>query len=298
MRADDERPATLRERVRVIGLCSDANSSHLRGAADAPAAIRRVIASGASNLSSETGTDLGTEAHFGFGTDYAIGDDEDDYLGIEQIVAREMREGARLLILGGDHAVSFPVMRAVAARYGPVEVLHFDAHADIYEAYEGNRYSHASPFARIMEEGLARRLVQVGVRTLNAHQRHQIERYGVEVYEAAGFEASRFDARFSGPLYISFDLDALDPAFAPGVSHHEPGGLSVREALTVIRALDVPVIGADIVEYNPRRDLNDLTAAVALKLLKELGAKMLETLPGTSDGRTTAAVSPRGPLPR
>ena len=79
----------------------------------------------------------------------------------------------------------------------------------------------------------------------------------------------------AGPVYLSFDLDALDPAFAPGVSHHEPGGLTVREALGILQRLDARLVGADIVEYNPRRDIQDMTAMVAVKLLKEIAGKML-----------------------
>ena len=75
-----------------------------------------------------------------------------------------------------------------------------------------------------------------------------------------------------GPLYVSIDLDALDPAFAPGVSHHEPGGLSVRELLSVLHRIDAPIVGADVVEYNPARDVNGVTAVVAAKLVKELAA--------------------------
>lgn len=130
-------------------------------------------------------------------------------------------------------------------------------------------------FARIMEEELAKRLVQVGIRTLNQHQKEQAEKYSVEVHQMKDFDSRQFKPKFDGPVYITFDIDGLDPAFAPGVSHHEPGGLSVREALNIIQDIDVPVIGADIVEYNPSRDINDMTAMVAAKLLKEIAGKML-----------------------
>jgi arginase len=87
---------------------------------------------------------------------------------------------------------------------------------------------------------------------------------------------SRFaELRLDGPLYISFDLDVLDPAFAPGVSHHEPGGLSVREALTFIQSIQAQIVGADIVEYNPVRDRDGVTAMVAAKVLKEIAAGMV-----------------------
>ncbi|MBY0422446.1 MAG: arginase family protein, partial [Parvularculaceae bacterium] len=174
-------------------------------------------------------------------------------------------------VLGGDHAITHAVLRAIAGRFGPVDILHFDAHPDIYEDYEGNKRSHASPFARIMEAGLARRLVQVGIRTLSARCRPQIEKYRVEIVPMRGFRAEAAPA-LEGPVYISFDLDGLDPAFAPGVSHHEPGGLSVREALDVLHAVRAPIVGADVVEHNPDRDVNGVTAVVAAKLVKEIAA--------------------------
>jgi arginase family enzyme len=122
-----------------------------------------------------------------------------------------------------------------------------------------------------MERGLARRLVQVGIRTLNAHCRVQAERFGVEIVEMRHFRPDAVPHR-EGPLYISLDLDGFDPAFAPGVSHHEPGGLSVRDVLAVLDRVRAPIVGADIVEYNPARDLNGVTAVLAAKLVKEVAA--------------------------
>jgi len=131
--------------------------------------------------------------------------------------------------------------------------------------------SHASPFARIMEQRLATRLVQVGIRTSNRHCREQARRFGVETVEMKDFVAGRVPIP-DQPLYVSIDLDALDPAFAPGVSHHEPGGLSVRDILSVLHRVPGPIVGADVVEYNPTRDINGMTAVVAAKLVKELAA--------------------------
>jgi agmatinase len=181
------------------------------------------------------------------------------------------REGAMPLFLGGDHMVSFPIVRGLAASHGPLNILHFDAHPDLYDDFAGDPHSHASPFARIMEGGHARRLVQVGIRTLNRHCREQVARFGVEVVEMDGFDARAVPIP-DGPLYISIDLDALDPAFAPGVSHHEPGGLSTRELLSVLHRVAGPIVGADVVEYNPVRDVNGVTAALAAKLVKECAA--------------------------
>ena len=167
--------------------------------------------------------------------------------------------------------VTHPIVAGIAAERGPVAILHFDAHPDLYDDFEGDPLSHASPFARIMEKGLASRLVQVGIRTANAHCREQAKRFGVETVEMRSFAPDRVPIP-EGPLYISIDMDALDPAFAPGVSHHEPGGLSVRDILSVLDRVPGPLIGADIVEYNPSRDVNGMTAVVAAKLVKEIAA--------------------------
>ena len=133
----------------------------------------------------------------------------------------------------------------------------------------------ASPFARTMEDGLASRLVQVGIRTLSQHLRSQAERFGVEIHEMRNLDTRSIGLDFEGPVYISCDIDALDPAYAPAVSHLEPGGLSVRDILGIIQRLPNRIVGADIVEYNPGRDINDMTAMVAAKLLKEIAGRML-----------------------
>jgi arginase family enzyme len=153
--------------------------------------------------------------------------------------------------------------------------VQFDAHPDLYDIFEGDRYSHACPFARIMEEGLATRLLQLGIRTMSGHQQEQATHFGVEVHDMRRWGDGPV-LRIEGPVYVSFDLDALDPAFVPGVAHHEPGGLSVRQALDVIQRLPGPIVGADVVEYNPRNDVGGVTARVAAKLVKELAARMLE----------------------
>lgn len=258
-------------RVRLIGLPTDSHSSFLRGAAGAPPLIRAALASDHANQAAESGAELGIDLILEEGCDLPLREDEGDFALISAAVAASISEGAIPLALGGDHFISFPVVQAVAAAHGPVDILHFDAHPDLYADFEGDPLSHASPFARIMERGLARRLVQVGIRTLNRHCREQAERFGVEIIEMRHFAPERVP-RLQGPLYISIDLDGFDPAFAPGVSHHEPGGLSVRDVLAVLDRVDCPLVGADIVEYNPARDLNGVTAVLAAKLVKEIAA--------------------------
>lgn len=193
---------------------------------------------------------------------------------IEQAITRLLDGGGRALTLGGDHAITYPILCAYNPHYPDLTILHIDAHPDLYDELEGDRLSHACPFARIMEAGLARRLVQVGVRTLNPHQRQQAERFGVEIFEMRRLAAFRPN-ELNAPLYISLDLDALDPAFAPGVSHHEPGGMSTRQVIDILHQAPGPIVGADIVEYNPTRDPLDMTAMLAAKLTKELIGRML-----------------------
>jgi agmatinase len=261
--------------VALIGIMSDENSSFMRGAAAAPKFIREALHCGSANLCSELGVDLAGNPRFVDVGDRQIARGRENFLSIESEISTLLARGALPLVLGGDHSISYPVLRAVHRCHGPVNILHFDAHPDLYHDFEGNPYSHASPFARIMEKGFARRLVQIGIRTLNAQLRDQVERFGVETHEIKDVNCSDIAVDFDGPVYVSCDIDVLDPAHAPGVSHHEPGGLSVRDVIAVIQRLSGRVIGADIVEFNPARDINNMTAMVAAKLLKEIAGKML-----------------------
>ena len=186
-----------------------------------------------------------------------------------------MDRGLRPLSLGGDHSITLPLVRAVSKRVPGLTILHFDAHPDLYDDFENNRHSHASPFARIMEEKVAKRLLQIGIRTLNRHQREQAERFGVEIIEMRNVPALE-KMKVQGPVYISFDMDVLDPAFAPGISHREPGGMSVREAITHLHAIEGQIVGADLVEFNPAQDVSNVTAMVATKLVKELLGIMIQ----------------------
>lgn len=261
----------FRRTVRLIGLPTDVNSSFLRGPARGPAAIRAAVASDHTSGSAEIGDAFGQDVRWNDVGDLPLGENESDEARIEAAVAQAIAAGEMPFSLGGDHSITFPVMRAVARAYGPVDILHFDAHPDLYDCFQDNPRSHASPFARIMEAGLAKRLVQVGIRTLNVHQRQQAERFGVEIMLMSDFAPEGVPV-LDGPLYISLDLDGLDPSAAPGVSHCEPGGLTVREVLGVLRRQKASLIGADLVEYNPARDVHGMTGAVAAKLVREIGA--------------------------
>lgn len=269
--------------IGLLGIPWDASSSFERGAAEAPAKIRQALHSPSSNFWNERGDEISASGLLHDQGDLLLSDDAAAArAAIEAGVRAVIERGLKPLMLGGDHSVTYPILRAfkdpstaLGAGSKPLTVLHIDAHGDLYDEFEGDRYSHACPFARIMEERLAARLVQVGVRTLTAHQRSQAAKFGVEILGADRWrEALPLIARFKSPVYVSLDLDALEPMLAPGVSHPEPGGLSVREVLEILGALRVPLAGADIVEYNPRNDVRDLTARVAAKFVKELVAHL------------------------
>lgn len=260
--------------VAIVGVPWDEHSSFLRGAAGAPPLIRTAMRAPSSNPSTESGLDLGSDARLRDAGDLEIPPGEAALAAIEHGVASLLATGARVLALGGDHAISYPVLRAQAARHPGLTLVHVDAHPDLYDEFQGDRLSHACPFARIMEERLASRLVQIGIRTLNAEQRAQVERFGVELVEMKDFRPDLVVSA-DGPVYVSLDLDGLDPAFAPGVSHPEPGGLATRDVIGIVQRLRGRVVGADVVELNPARDVGGATAMVAAKLAKELAARLL-----------------------
>ncbi len=257
------------ENIIIQGIPYDDKSSFLEGAAEAPEIIREILHSGSSNYYAENGVNTESDQVVDAG-DFEI----NEYFEIEQITRKNLKNG-RVITLGGDHSVTYPVVKAFHSVYPKLDILHFDAHTDLYEDYDGDRYSHACPFARIMEGGHAARLVQVGIRTMSRHHREQVEKFGVEVIEMRDFSVEKIPA-FDNPLYVSIDMDAFDPAFAPGVSHHEPGGLTVREVVDSIAKIKSEIVGADIVEYNPSRDVSEITGALAAKLLKELLGKLIK----------------------
>jgi agmatinase len=261
-------------RVALVGFRSDANSSYRRGAADAPPLIREALFCESSNSWSEGRREISKESLFDAGD--LVEEDGEVFGRIEAAIGRLLEDGYSPISLGGDHAITYPIVRALARRIPRLSILQFDAHPDLHDEFGGNRFSHACPFARIMEEGLAGRLVQVGIRTADRRQREQAERFGVEMIEMQDLRDG-LALRFDGAVYVTFDLDGLDPAFAPGVSHREPGGLSTRQAVDLILGLEGKVVGGDVVEFNPQMDPSGMTAMVAAKLVKELAGKILST---------------------
>jgi agmatinase len=254
-------------RAAVLGLPTFQNSSFVRAPLDGPSLIAAAMRREESNGWTETGVDLskaGTVEDLG---DLAL-ETPDDFQRI-RAAAGALFATRRAVFLGGDHSVTYPILAGLHDRLGPVDVVHVDAHPDLYDDYEGNPLSHASPFARALEHGYIRKLHQFGIRTMNAHQREQVQRFGVRSHEMR--DRARWPVPdVAGPVYVTIDLDGLDPSCAPGVSHWEPGGLSVREVLDVVHSIHAPVVGGDVVEYNSARDPQGITAVVAARIAMEI----------------------------
>jgi agmatinase len=195
--------------------------------------------------------------------------------------------GAMPLIAGGDHSITLPILRSLARRHGPLSLIHFDAHPDTWDQYFGSKFFHGTPFRRAVEEHLLdpRRMLQVGIRgpvygpeDFAFQDEHGIEIIRVEAVKEQGLAwvAERLGRLRGGPVYCSFDIDAVDPAYAPGTGTPEVGGLTSYEAVTLVRALaGLNLIGADVVEVSPLYDgPGQVTALLAANLMFELVSVM------------------------
>ncbi len=258
--------------VTLLGFDWDASSSYARGTAHGPAVIRTLLSTEASSPYSLSGADyreIVTQHDFNaLPKDGALAREE-----IGHRILESLNSGQKPLSLGGDHSVTFPILQSIRNIHGPVNILHIDAHTDLYDEFEGDPYSHACPFYRAIEDGCVNELVQVGLRSISPGAKAYGESKGVVMLGADEAKAVPFE-KLRTPLYVSIDLDGIDPAYAPGVSHPEPGGLTSREVIGLINKIQGPIVGADIVEYNPERDINLLTAHLAARLAKELAAKL------------------------
>ncbi len=254
-------------RFALLGAPHDAGSTFRPGARLAPQAIRNMASS--LSAANEHGVDLA-----GLGVD--LGDlelavtPEIAWASIEEAVGGVLDRGAVPIVLGGDHAVTVPAFTAVRKRRGDVHFLCFDAHPDLYPEYDGDRYSHACVTRRILElDGMeGRHVTQVGIRASNPMQRAVAEEAGIRSVPA--WDSDLFYFEGEGPVYVSVDVDVLDPAYAPGCGNPVPGGLMTRELLADLQALDVEIAGFDVVEVNPLLDPAGITAVAAVRVVTEL----------------------------
>jgi guanidinopropionase len=201
---------------------------------------------------------------------------------IEAFYGEIQAAGARPLTAGGDHLTTLPILRALA-KQAPVGLVQFDAHSDTYDSFFGSRYNHGTPFRRAIEEGLVdpRRMIQIGIRgAISDAANYDFARAAgvrivfIEEFMARGVADVMAEVRAiigDQPTYLSFDIDALDPSFAPGTGTPEIGGMSTREAQAMIRLMEgVHLVGADLVEVSPPLDPSGLTALTGATLMFEL----------------------------
>ena len=206
---------------------------------------------------------------------------------IEAAAAGLLAEAAHLLAIGGDHTIAYPLLRVTSQRFGPVALVHFDAHLDTWQTYFGAPLTHGTPFRRAAEEGLfsEEHSIHVGIRGplyspsdleedaelgFAAVSAMEIERIGID-----GVAAAIRDRVQDRPLYVSVNIDVLDPAHAPGTGTPEAGGLTSREVLGILRGLaGMRLVGADVVEVAPAYDHAEMTAVAAAHVCYELLALM------------------------
>jgi agmatinase len=202
---------------------------------------------------------------------------------LEQAARVLLDSASRLLVLGGDHTIALPMLRTVAAKHGPIAVLHFDAHLDTFGDYFGASVHHGSPFRRAAEEGLLDQssCAHIGIRgpLYGEHDELDDAEMGFAVTRCESIQLHGLAHAIEGtrkrlgdrPVYISVDVDVLDPAFAPGTGTPEAGGMSSREVLSFLRSLKgLNVVGADIVEVSPPYDHADTTALAAAHIAYEI----------------------------
>lgn len=276
--------------VLIVGAPFDGGTSFRPGARFGPRAVRQASAL-TRGFHPEPGLDLFDHLRCADGGDVATVP-----LSIDESLARIAarleeiaRKGAVPALVGGDHSVTLGALRALAKVHGPLGLIHFDAHSDTYGPAWGFDVHHGTIFRNAVEEGLLRpnEVIQLGIRgpLTEAHDLSFAERSGFEIVsvdaikrdlDAARTRLARF--RHGGPVYVSFDLDCIDPAYAPGTGTPVPGGLTSYEALSLTRSLvGVPIVGLDVVEISPDHDPSGNTALLAATLLAQMLASLAST---------------------
>lgn len=270
--------------IAVVGIPFDGGTTYRPGARFGPSAVRqgsRLLrpynpAVGALPFELAQVVDAGDIACTPFGTEEAVTQ-------IEAAAEALLADGGRLVAIGGDHTVALPLLRATAARHGPLALVHFDAHLDTWDVYFGQRFTHGSPFRRAWEEGLLQRdhSTHVGLRGPLYSSTDLVDDAGMGFAQittddvadrgTAAVVAHMLERVGDAPLYVSIDIDVLDPAHAPGTGTPEAGGLTSRELLALVRGLGSSrIVGADVVEVSPAYDHAEITAIAAAHVVYEL----------------------------
>ena len=270
--------------VGVLGVPFDIGTSYRPGARFGPIGIRlasRTLRNwhpdlGVAPFGAQQVADAGDVACSTFVIDDAI-------VAIERAATELTESGGRLVTLGGDHTIAFPLLRTMRARHGPVALVHFDAHVDTYDTYMGAPFTHGTPFRRAAEEGLflQDRSMHVGIRGSKYGPEDLEEDAGFGFVVLGAWEVDRigvdgFVERIrervgDAPLYLSIDVDVLDPAFAPATGTPEAGGFTSRELLSILRGLEgLDLVGGDVVEVAPAYDHAEITSIAAANVVYEL----------------------------
>lgn len=263
----------INSKLVFVGLPDDQQSSYLRGCAQAPNRIREAYDGYSHNSTTDSGIDLSE-------TVIDLGDwlpESGGHLTVESYYqkARSLFLAGKIpFFAGGDHAVTIPIGKALDALEQPIHIVQIDAHPDIYPEMYGSIYSHACVASRLLEYNHIASITQIGIRTMNRVQKEVVDKFSDRLHLFPARELSEKLPSLShipmgAPVYLTIDLDGLDPAFAPGVSHPVPGGLSSRQVLNLIQQGHWRLVGMDVVELNPDRDVNNLTAILAGRLLHE-----------------------------
>jgi agmatinase len=280
--------------VGIVGVPFDGGTSYRPGARFGPAAVRQASrllrpyhpAADALPFALAQVVDAGDIACTPFSTEEAVTQIQ---AGADALLA----EGTHLVAIGGDHTIALPLLRATAARHGPLALVHFDAHLDTWDTYFGQRYTHGTPFRRAWEEDLLLRdhSMHVGLRgplydrsDLTDDTAMGFAQVTTDEVAEQGVAAivERMRARVGdAPLYVSVDIDVLDPAHAPGTGTPEAGGLTSRELLGLVRRLgEATLVGADVVEVSPPYDHAEITAVAASHVLYELVTTLARRVAG------------------
>lgn len=208
-------------------------------------------------------------------------DQAQTYQKIEAMATLITKSKKKFIAIGGDHSTTLPLLRSLAKKHGPLNFIHFDAHMDTYPAAWGCEYHHGAFARHAVEEGLVnpKNMMQIGIRgplaavdDLDFIKKHKIKVYTVDDIRRKNiFEFVKTLPAFTGPTYISFDIDCLDPAYAPGTGTPVPGGLTTYETQQILRALKIKnLVGADIVEVSPPYDVSQITGLAAVDTMFEL----------------------------
>ena len=278
-RLPHEKPDKSTSKTLICGIPFDGGATYRPGARMAPARIREI-------------SSLGRGYHAHYNRDVFkllkpvdIGDIPTNPLSLQksyQLIEEEMlslsKNERKILSVGGDHSITLPVLRALSKRYGPLNLIHFDAHFDTYPPAYGEEYHHGTFVRHAVLENCLKRVIQIGIRGPFTSKSDQefVQKQGIEVWtvddiKQKGLLAFSKMGKLKGPSYLSFDVDCMDPAYAPGTGTPMPGGLSSYEVQAILRQLQFEnLVGGDLVEVSPAYDSSDITSLVAVSILLEI----------------------------